>query len=163
MEVALIIWLLCGIGAAMIGARKGEGCAGFVLGILLGPFGILFALLSKGNRVPCPHCRELMHKDATICPHCREHRNPDPGSDAPMSPKSPPPSRPKTSKEQLEERRKKQRQERAAGWTFLGLGVVIALGAVWTLPVDRSAIGNLVVMILGAGLAVFGLFILSRR
>jgi hypothetical protein len=29
--------------------------------------------------------------------------------------------------------------------------------------VDRSAIGNLVVMILGAGLAVFGLFILSRR
>ncbi len=133
MEVAVIIWLLCGIGAAMIGTRKGEGCSAFVLGILLGPFGILFALLSKGNRVSCPHCRELMHKDATICPHCREHRAPEPGPDAPMRrnsvlyrlgrslrakgsgptrPKSPPPSRPKTAKEQLEELREKERQKR---------------------------------------------------
>jgi hypothetical protein len=102
----------------MIGARKGEGCLAFIGGIVFGPFGILFALTSKGNRVACPHCRELMHKDATICPHCREHRTPEPGLDAPMSPKSPPPARsslasrlgrllvakplrPKTAKEQL--------------------------------------------------------------
>jgi predicted amidophosphoribosyltransferase len=27
--------------------------------------------LSKGNRKTCPHCRELIHKDATVYPHCQ--------------------------------------------------------------------------------------------
>ena len=67
----VMIWLLCGIVAAMIGQKKGEGCMAFIIGVLFGPFGILFALLSKGNRVTCPHCRETVHKDATVCPHCQ--------------------------------------------------------------------------------------------
>ena len=68
-----ILWIFCGVIAAMIGARKGEGCMGFVIGFLFGPFGILFALLSKGNRTSCPYCRELIHHNATVCPHC--HRD----------------------------------------------------------------------------------------
>jgi ribosomal protein L37AE/L43A len=43
----------------------------FIVGVLLGPFGILIALFSQGNRKTCPHCRELIHKDATVCSHCQ--------------------------------------------------------------------------------------------
>ena len=55
----------------MIGSRKGEGCAAFIFGVLLGPFGIVFAIFSKGNRKACPFCKELVHRDAIVCPHCQ--------------------------------------------------------------------------------------------
>lgn len=71
MELVIILWLLCGVAAAMIGSQKGMGGQGFLLGFLLGPFGILFALLSTGNRKTCPQCRELIHKDAEVCPRCK--------------------------------------------------------------------------------------------
>jgi hypothetical protein len=67
----VFVWLICGIIAAMIGAKKDTGCAGFLVGVLLGPFGIVLALVMKGDRVRCPYCRELMHKKATVCPHCQ--------------------------------------------------------------------------------------------
>nr|CAB4128714.1 hypothetical protein UFOVP114_64 [uncultured Caudovirales phage] len=66
-------WLLCGIIAAVIGARKGEGILAFVVGCLFGPLGILVTLFSKGNRKTCSACRELIHKHAAICPRCRTH------------------------------------------------------------------------------------------
>jgi hypothetical protein len=25
----------------------------------------------RSGYVPCPHCRERRHPDATVCPHCR--------------------------------------------------------------------------------------------
>jgi len=70
MEIALL-WIICAVIAAAIGSRKGEAGSGFLIGLVLGPFGILFALLSSGDRVPCPHCKERIHKKAEICPHCR--------------------------------------------------------------------------------------------
>lgn len=72
----LIFWVLCGFVAAMIGARKGIGSSGFVVGFLLGPFGILIALLSKGDRKACLYCREWIHKDATVCPRCQREAEP---------------------------------------------------------------------------------------
>jgi hypothetical protein len=68
---AIPLWGLFGIVAAIIGARKGEGFTMFVVGVLLGPFGILIAIFSQGNRKTCPHCRELIHEDATVCSHCQ--------------------------------------------------------------------------------------------
>jgi predicted amidophosphoribosyltransferase len=68
--ILIIPWFLFGIIAAAIGAKKGEGCLSLILGLLLGPIGILIVLLSKGNRQTCPYCRELVHKDAAICRHC---------------------------------------------------------------------------------------------
>jgi RNA polymerase subunit RPABC4/transcription elongation factor Spt4 len=65
------LWLLFGIVSAVIAARKDAGCLGFILGVLLGPFGILIALFMKGNRKACPLCKELVNKDAKICPHCQ--------------------------------------------------------------------------------------------
>lgn len=70
MEI-LFIWFLFGIVAAIIGAQKGQGCLGFIAGFLLGPFGLIIMIFTKGNRVACPHCKELIRKDATVCPHCQ--------------------------------------------------------------------------------------------
>jgi hypothetical protein len=67
----LVLWLLCAISAAVIGKSKGRAGEGFVLGLFFGPFGILFALLMKGNRRTCNACRMLIDAEATICPHCR--------------------------------------------------------------------------------------------
>jgi hypothetical protein len=67
----LAVWLFFGIVAALIGQRKGEGCLGFIVGVLFGPFGLLFVIFSSGNRMACSACREKIHKDASICPHCR--------------------------------------------------------------------------------------------
>lgn len=69
MELVLI-WLICGVISAVIGSRKGEGCAAFLIGVMLGPFGIVFALVSKGDRKPCEFCKEMVHKDALKCKHC---------------------------------------------------------------------------------------------
>src|SRR6266540_877282 len=67
----VIIWILCGVVAAMIGAKKGFGGSGFVVGLLLGPIGILIAIFAKGDRKSCSYCKEWIHKDATVCPHCQ--------------------------------------------------------------------------------------------
>lgn len=67
----LIVWVVCGFIAAAIGSRKGASGSSFVIGLLLGPLGIVIVLVSKGHRVECPHCRELMHPDASVCPHCQ--------------------------------------------------------------------------------------------
>lgn len=70
MEIVLG-WFICAVISAAIGSSKGETVSAFIMGIILGPLGILVALLSSGNRIPCPACREKIHKKAAICPHCR--------------------------------------------------------------------------------------------
>lgn len=67
----LTIWLMFGLAAGAIGARKGEGFLAFIMGLLLGPFGILIALISGGDRTACPYCSEQIRKKARVCPHCR--------------------------------------------------------------------------------------------
>jgi hypothetical protein len=67
-----LLWLLCGLIAGTIGKRKGEGFFAFIIGLIFGPFGIIFALISRGNRRTCPYCKELIHKDAIRCPHCQK-------------------------------------------------------------------------------------------
>ncbi len=46
----VVIWFICGIIAAAIGSSKGEGFVGFIIGFILGPLGIIAAILSSGNR-----------------------------------------------------------------------------------------------------------------
>ena len=66
----VVIWLVCGVIAGYIGERKGEGALSFVAGFLFGPFGMIAALLSKGNLVECPHCRSWIDPKASACPRC---------------------------------------------------------------------------------------------
>jgi hypothetical protein len=70
----VVIWLVCGFIAAMVGSRKGAGGTGFCLGILLGPLGILIAVFMKGSRRQCVYCKELIHPKATVCPHCQREQ-----------------------------------------------------------------------------------------
>jgi thiol-disulfide isomerase/thioredoxin len=68
----IIVWLICGFIAAAIGGRKGEGVSGFFWGLLLGPFGILIVLFSRGNKRSCPFCQEQIYNKAIVCPHCKK-------------------------------------------------------------------------------------------
>jgi len=71
MEIIVVIWLCFAAVGAMIGSKKGCAGEGFVLGLILGPFGVAFAWMMTGNRRQCPSCKNLVHKDALICPMCR--------------------------------------------------------------------------------------------
>ena len=84
MEYAIVIWLLFGIVSAVAASTKGRGgCGWFVLGVLLGPFGLILALvvspdqqvietksLQSGTMKRCPFCAELIRSSATICRFC---------------------------------------------------------------------------------------------
>lgn len=71
MGLVVVAWMICAIIAAAIGNTKGEAGLGCLFGFLLGPIGILIMVLSAGDRVPCPFCKEMMKRDARLCPHCR--------------------------------------------------------------------------------------------
>ena len=69
----LVFWVICGIVAAVIGSRKGAGGVSFLLGLLLGPLGIIISIVIKGNRIQCPSCREYIDPAALKCPKCQEN------------------------------------------------------------------------------------------
>ena len=71
MEIAILIWLVCGIAAAFVAQNRGaSGCLWFGLGVLFGPFGLAFAFIAGADR-SCPSCRKPIHPDATKCPYCQ--------------------------------------------------------------------------------------------
>ena len=85
--IYIVIWLLCGVLAATIYSRKGRsGAAAFIVGLLLGPIGVLLAAISStdgaaleqkqlatGQLKKCPHCGEMIRPEATVCRFC--HRD----------------------------------------------------------------------------------------
>ena len=54
----------------LIGANKGDGVAGFLLGLFLGVIGIIIIALTAG--IKCPYCQTKIHKNAIICPKCNK-------------------------------------------------------------------------------------------
>jgi hypothetical protein len=83
MEYA-IVWLLFGIVCGVIAETRGLGpVKWFVIGLLIGPFGVVLVLvlppnekkleeaaLEGGKFARCPYCAELIRHDAIICKHC---------------------------------------------------------------------------------------------
>ena len=44
----VVIWFLSGIVSALVAKRKGRsGCGWFILGVLLGPFGLILAFVAS--------------------------------------------------------------------------------------------------------------------
>jgi hypothetical protein len=85
MECAVIgVWFVCALIAAAICEGKGlSAAAGFFLGLLLGPIGVIIAALLSGDETvleqralnsgqmrKCPHCAELVKWDAKVCRYC---------------------------------------------------------------------------------------------
>jgi hypothetical protein len=77
----IVIWICLGIVGAMIASSKGNsGCGGFILGVLLGPIGLLITFFSSddeeakrqktGDTKKCTYCAEYVKRDAIVCKHC---------------------------------------------------------------------------------------------
>jgi hypothetical protein len=82
-EIGILAWLVFGIVSAFVARKKGRsGCGWFLLGVLLGPFGLLLAFAVSSRNAPtvapaearppkkCPTCGEPMPPEAVRCVNC---------------------------------------------------------------------------------------------
>lgn len=83
LPLLIMLWLLCGIFAAMITvSRGGSGVAGFLVGLFLGPLGLIVAFflgdergraareVAQRTKRQCPQCAEFVQREAKVCRYC---------------------------------------------------------------------------------------------
>lgn len=82
----IVIWIAFGVLSAVVATGKGrDGCGWFLMGILLGPIGLISAfvaspnekrVIESGKRQRCPFCAELVRVEAIKCRFCGESLQP---------------------------------------------------------------------------------------
>ena len=76
-------WMLCLISAgifslvgAQLGQHRGRAYEGCILGLCLGPLGILIVAFLDDKRARCHHCRSpLLEPSAPVCAACGRDAN----------------------------------------------------------------------------------------
>ena len=79
-------WLMCGVLSAGLLSRDDKAGMGCLLGSLLGPLGLIAALMMRGDGAPvivqnepqlpapelkkCPDCAEVVRAEARKCRYC---------------------------------------------------------------------------------------------
>lgn len=71
--VLFATWCVCGILGGVIASAKDAGVAGFLVGALFGPLGVIAAFALDG-RPQCEKCRTRLDTRASICPQCGTER-----------------------------------------------------------------------------------------
>ena len=69
--VVAVMWGLSFLVCLLIGLKKGEGMAMGLLALVFGPLAIPVAVLSRGNKLPCPWCGTKIPARAIYCKHCQ--------------------------------------------------------------------------------------------
>ncbi|KJG05889.1 hypothetical protein UB33_11015 [Photobacterium angustum] len=66
------IWIVSILVCTAIGSKKGNPVSGFIVGLILGPIGIVLAIFSGDKtRISCKYCAEKISKKAVVCPCCQ--------------------------------------------------------------------------------------------
>jgi len=70
MIFVVIIWIICGFAASKAASnRGGNGFLWFVLGLILGPLGLLLAFTGS-KYTTCSRCQKEVTWKAAACQHC---------------------------------------------------------------------------------------------
>jgi hypothetical protein len=83
----VVVWLIFVVAGALFGSRKGRPLLGTLLGLFLGPVGVVIIYLVPPTDVTrvrrplglitgCPWCGEPIRSDSRICAHCFQRLTP---------------------------------------------------------------------------------------
>jgi len=65
----VIIWIIFALIGAAIGQKKSRVLEGFIAGLLLGPIGLIWIIVTKA-KYRCPKCQGAIEKGVAKCRHC---------------------------------------------------------------------------------------------
>jgi hypothetical protein len=76
-NISIEVWLIYSLAAfiaggvgAVLGRLRGRLGLGFFMGLLFGPVGWLFVLLTEEGGRKCHECMSMVHPRARLCRHC---------------------------------------------------------------------------------------------